>query len=173
MFNFLGKSTPAACLEDNTTWDLVSDIEKLRTHLSIDSWLVFGGSWGSTLALTYSLKHPERVDFLVLRGIFTLRRKELLWFYQEGASFLFPDYHNEFKKVIPVNEQHDLISAFYRKVTGPNKDESVKAAKAWSIYEMATSRLFVDPEYIKRAADDEKFSIQFASIETHYFVHGI
>lgn len=113
-----GKSTPMGCLEDNTTWDLVDDIEKLREHLKIDRWVVFGGSWGSTLALTYAETHPKRVKALILRGIFTLRRKELVWFYQDGASAIFPDAWDEYIAPIPEAERGDLMSAYYRRLTG-------------------------------------------------------
>jgi len=166
-----GKSTPHAELQDNTTWDLVSDIEKLRNHLSIDKWHVFGGSWGSTLALAYAETHSDRVKALILRGIFTLRRKELLFFYQEGSSLLFPDHWDNFLAPIPEVERGDLMSAYHRRLTGSNYDEKLKCAKAWTTWEMATSRLMVDPEAIKRGEADE-FALAFARIECHYFVNG-
>jgi proline iminopeptidase len=167
-----GKSEPAAELEENTTWDLVRDIEKIRELLGVDKWVVFGGSWGSTLALAYAQAHPERVKALVLRGIFTLRRKELLWFYQEGASFIFPDAFEKFKSAIPEREHGDLMSAYHRRLTGSNMEEKLKAARAWSIWEMSTSRLFVDPQTISKAEDDDDFCMKFARIESHYFVNG-
>ncbi|CAF1376106.1 unnamed protein product [Adineta ricciae] len=167
-----GNSLPNACLEENTTWDLVEDLEKLRQHFNVDKWVLFGGSWGSTLSLAYAETHPERVKALVLRGIFCCRRKEMLWFYQEGASFMFPDAWDKYLEVIPVSERGDLMSAYYRRLTGNNEEEKLKAATAWSVWEMATSRLYVDPSYIARAADDAKFAVTFARIETHYFVHG-
>lgn len=167
-----GKSTPAASLVNNTTWHLVEDIEKLRTHLSIDTWVVFGGSWGSTLSLCYAIKHPEAVKALILRGIFLLRYKELTWFYQEGASFLFPDAWDKFLAPIPPQERHHLMSAYYRRLTSDDPKVRLEAATAWSVWEMTTSRLYVDPEFIKRAEDDGIFAEQFARIEAHYFVHG-
>lgn len=121
-----GKSTPAASLEDNTTWTLVADIEALREHLKIEKWIVFGGSWGSTLALAYSQKHPERCLGLILRGIFTLRKEELLWFYQKGADMLFPDYFDAFKAVIPEAERGDMMKAYYSRLTGDNEEEKLK-----------------------------------------------
>lgn len=121
-----GKSTPHASLEENTTWDLVSDIEALREHLGIQKWIVFGGSWGSTLSLAYSQKHPDRCIGLILRGIFTLRRAELEWFYQQGADWLFPDFFEEYKKVIPEEERADMMSAYYKRLTGDNEEEKLK-----------------------------------------------
>ncbi|EGD83449.1 proline iminopeptidase [Salpingoeca rosetta] len=166
-----GRSKPHACLEDNTTWHLVADIEKLREHLGIDKWAVFGGSWGSTLALSYSQTHPDRVTALILRGIFTLRRKELLWFYQEGASHIMPDYWDEYLAPIPVEERGDLMSAYYKRLTGANTAEKLQCAKAWSTWECATAKLYVDPENVKRGSDPE-WALAFARIECHYFVNG-
>lgn len=148
-----GKSTPHASLEANTTWDLVSDIEALRKHLGVTKWIVFGGSWGSTLSLAYSQTHPENVIGLILRGIFTLRRAELEWFYQAGADWLFPDFFEEYKKVIPEEERGDMMKAYYKRLTGENEEEKFKAAAAWSRWETATSKLAVDPEYIKKSED--------------------
>lgn len=168
-----GQSTPIASLINNTTWHLVEDIEKLRQYLKIDKWqCVFGGSWGSTLALSYAETYPERCMSLALRGIFMLRKKEIDWFYQEGASFIFPDAWEKFVEPIPPVERHHLLSAYHRRLNGDNEVEKLACAKAWSIWEMTTSRLFVDPEYIKRAAEDDQFAIIFARIETHYFVNG-
>lgn len=121
-----GKSTPHACLEDNTTWDLVADIEKLRAHLGIDRWVVFGGSWGSTLSLAYSQKHPERCLGLILRGIFTLQRSELEWFYQAGADMLFPDFFDAYKAVIPEAERGDMMAAYYRRLTDDDEELRLK-----------------------------------------------
>jgi len=166
-----GQSEPKGSLENNTTWDLVADIEKIREYLKIEKWVVFGGSWGSTLALAYAEKHPERVKALVLRGIFLLRRKELLWFYQEGANFIFADAFDDYLAAIPVGERGDLMSAYYRRVTSENKEVQQKAAKAWTTWEMATSRLYVDPETVAKGEDPE-FALTFARIESHYFVHG-
>lgn len=171
-----GKSTPSGELRDNTTWHLVDDIEKLRQHLGIERWVVFGGSWGSTLSLTYAVQHPERVLGLVLRGIFLVRPREIEYFYQTGggADAVFPDLWESFVEPIPLAERRHLLSAFHRRLTDEtfSAEERLAAAKAWSCWEMATSRLYVDPEYIKRAADDAEFALKFARIETHYFSHG-
>lgn len=121
-----GKSTPHASLEDNTTWHLVSDIEKVREHLGIEKWIVFGGSWGSTLTLAYSQKHPDRCLGLIMRGIFTLRKEELQWFYQKGANFLFPDYFDGYEAVIPEAERGDMMQAYYKRLTGDDEDEKLK-----------------------------------------------
>eukprot|EP00011_Vannellida_sp_DIVA3-517-6-12_P014163 CAMPEP_0114614306 /NCGR_PEP_ID=MMETSP0168-20121206/5582_1 /TAXON_ID=95228 ORGANISM="Vannella sp., Strain DIVA3 517/6/12" /NCGR_SAMPLE_ID=MMETSP0168 /ASSEMBLY_ACC=CAM_ASM_000044 /LENGTH=320 /DNA_ID=CAMNT_0001825343 /DNA_START=34 /DNA_END=993 /DNA_ORIENTATION=- len=166
------RSKPRACLEENTTWDLVADAELIRAHLGIEKWVVFGGSWGSTLSLAYSEKHVDRVKALVLRGIFTLRREELLWFYQSGASFIYPDAFERYVAPIPEAERGDIISAFHRRLTGDNEEEQMACARAWSCWEMETSKLYVDPAYIARAADDDKFALEFARIECHYFVHA-
>ena len=166
-----GLSRPNASLEDNTTWDLVADIEKLREMLGIDKWQVFGGSWGSTLALAYAETHPQRVTELVLRGIFMLRRWELEWFYQEGASRLFPDAWEHYLAAIPPVERHDLISAFGRRLTSSDEAVRLAAAKAWSIWEGATSYLHIDPNYATSHGDPQ-FALAFARIENHYFVNG-
>ncbi|KAG0647763.1 Prolyl aminopeptidase [Hyphodiscus hymeniophilus] len=166
-----GKSTPHASLEDNTTWSLVSDIESLREHLKVEKWIVFGGSWGSTLSLAYAEKHPERCLGLILRGIFTLQRSELEWFYQKGADMLFPDYFDAYKKVIPEAERGDMMGAYYKRLTGDNEEEKLKCAGAWSTWETSTSKLIVDPEYIKKAGDP-KWALAFARIESHFFVNG-
>lgn len=166
-----GKSRPPAELRENTSQNLVADIEALRKHLGIDKWLVFGGSWGSTLSLLYAEAHPERVKALILRGIFTLRRKELVWTYQEGASNVFPDHFEEFVSVIPEVERHDMISAYHRRLTGNDKKEQLKCAKAWSRWELATSRLHIDSELLSKVDSDE-WALQFARIECNYFVNG-
>jgi len=166
-----GKSKPESELEGNTTWDLVEDIEKIRKHLQIERWHVFGGSWGSTLSLAYSQAHPKPVVSLTLRGIFTLRRSELEFFYQgPGSDNLFPDYWDEYISVIPEDERKDVIAAYYKRLTGPQPERS-KAAAAWSKWEMATSRLHVDDENIAKASDGD-FADKFARIEAHYFVNG-
>lgn len=165
-----GKSTPYAELRENTTWDLVSDIEKLRQHLNIDKWVVFGGSWGSTLALAYSETHPERCKGLILRGIFMLRQKELRWFYQEGTSYIFPDAWKKYLHPIPENERHDLISAYYKRLTSKNDKIRLEAAKAWSVWEGSTSKLFPSTETMSHFGEDE-FAEAFARIECHYFVN--
>ncbi|MGC4029740.1 MAG: prolyl aminopeptidase [Steroidobacteraceae bacterium] len=168
-----GRSTPHASLEDNTTWDLVADIERLREHLAIDRWQVFGGSWGSTLALAYAQKHPQRVTELVLRGIFLLRRSELEWFYQssEGAASLFPDLWEEYVKPIPEEERYDMMRAYYRRLTSTDANERNAAARAWSIWEGATSFLRSNPDYIAKFRAS-KYAAAFARIECHYFVNG-
>ncbi|KAL1675866.1 Alpha/Beta hydrolase protein [Schizophyllum commune] len=166
-----GKSTPHASLEENTTWDLVKDIEKLREELKIDKWHVFGGSWGSTLSLAYAQTHPERVKTLVLRGIFTLRKSELHFFYQNGASHLFPEAWDEFLAPIPEEERGDMVLAYHAQLNSVDPDVRTRAAKAWSKWEMATSRLYVSPEYIARAEADE-FALAFARIENHYFINN-
>jgi len=166
-----GRSRPHADLVENTTWDLVADIERLREHLSVDRWQVFGGSWGSTLALAYAQAHSNRVSELVLRGIFMLRRWELEWFYQEGASRLFPDAWEHYLAPIPDVERADLISAYHRRLTSEDPTIRVTAARAWSVWEAATSFLHQDPGFIdSHKADD--FALAFARIESHYFVNG-
>lgn len=166
-----GKSTPFAELEHNTTWDLVRDIEKLREMVGVERWLVFGGSWGSTLALAYAEAHPDRVSELVLRGIFTLRREELLWYYQHGASLLFPDKWERFLAPIPEEERGDLIAAYRRRLTGDDREARLRAAKAWSEWEGETITLLPDPEVSSTFYGDD-YAIAFARIENHYFVHG-
>lgn len=166
-----GRSTPHADLVDNTTWDLVADIERLREHLGITRWQVFGGSWGSTLALAYAQTHPEAATELVLRGIFMLRRWELEWFYQQGASRLFPDAWEEYLKPIPLVERADMMSAYYRRLTSDDERVRVEAARAWSVWEAATSFLRQDPGFID-AHKADAFALAFARIECHYFVNG-
>ncbi|AFY76530.1 proline iminopeptidase [Pleurocapsa sp. PCC 7327] len=166
-----GKSTPHAELQENTTWDLVGDIDKLREHLGIEKWVVFGGSWGSTLSLAYSQTHPQRCQGLILRGIFLLRKKELLWFYQEGASNIFPDAWEEYLKPIPPEERGDLISAYYKRLTSEDKEIRLQAARAWSIWEASTSKLFQSEDLIQKFGENQ-FADAFARIECHYFVNG-
>jgi proline iminopeptidase len=165
-----GRSTPHAALEGNTTWDLVADLEKLREHLSVERWLVYGGSWGSTLGLAYAETHPERVSEIVLRGIFLLRRAELLWFYQEGASWIFPDFFERYRDFIPEAERSDFMSAYYARLTSADPDLRLAAARVWSQWEAATSRLFVDPDLVAKF-DDPDTALAFARIEAHYFVN--
>jgi proline iminopeptidase len=167
-----GKSTPTAELRENTTWDLVADIEQLREHLNIDAWQVFGGSWGSTLALIYAITHPIRVKALTLRGIFLCRPKELQWFYQDGASRIFPDLWEGFLAPIPQDEREDLMTAYYKRLTSDDKAIQLEAAKAWSIWEAGTCKLIYDPKQTKSAGEDE-FATAFARIECHYFVNNI
>ncbi len=165
-----GKSKPFAEIEENTTWDLVEDIEKLRVHLGIEKWSVFGGSWGSTLSLTYAQTHPESVDALFLRGIFMLRKKEIDWFYQEGASKIFPDAWEKYIAPIPAEERGDFVKAFYKRLTSENKDIRSEAAKAWSVWEASTSKLIQSSELMDSFAGDE-FADAFARIECHYFTN--
>ena len=166
-----GRSTPHAELTDNTTWALVEDMEALRRRLGVERWQVFGGSWGSTLALAYAQTHPERVSELVLRGIFTLRREELTWFYQEGASWIFPDAWEDYLAPIPVAERGDLIAAYYKRLTGPDEDEKLRAAKAWSVWEGGAVSLIPSEERMQSFSSDA-FAVAFARIESHYFVNG-
>ncbi len=166
-----GRSTPHAELRENTTWHLVADIERLREHLGIERWQVFGGSWGSTLALAYAETHPKRITELVLRGIFLLRRWELEWFYQSGCDKLFPDVWEQYLAPIPVTERGDLMRAYHRRLTHPDPAVQIAAARAWSIWEGATSFLHAQPAYVAACAED-LFALAFARIECHYFVHG-
>ncbi len=167
-----GASRPHAELRENTTWDLVSDIEALRTLLGIDRWLVFGGSWGSTLALAYGQRHPERVTELVLRGIFLLRRSELAWFYQDplGAGSIFPDLWEQYVAVIPASERHDMMQAYYRRLTSQDEATRAAAARAWATWEGATSYLRLNANYVAKFANPE-YAAAFARIEAHYFVN--
>lgn len=166
-----GKSTPRAELRENTTWHLVEDMEKLRRHLGVERWQVFGGSWGSTLALAYAQTHPDRVTELVLRGIFTLRRAEIRWFYQEGAHWIWPDAWEHYLRPIPPSERGDMVSAYYRILTGTDQARMLAAAKAWSAWEGGTVSLVPSSERIASFTGDE-FAISFARIESHYFVNG-
>jgi len=165
-----GRSTPHASLDANTTWHLVCDIERLREMAGVECWLVFGGSWGSTLALAYAQTQPSRVSELVLRGIFTLRREELLWFYQEGASWLFPDEWEHFIAPIAAADRHDLMGAYRRLLTGPDDALRTRAAVAWSQWEGRTITLVPDPNF-DRSHSNAHFALAFSRIENHYFVH--
>jgi proline iminopeptidase len=165
-----GRSRPHASLEANTTWHLVADIERLRTHLGIERWLVFGGSWGSTLALAYAQTHPIAVSELVLRGIFLLRKLELDWFYQSGASLVFPEQWERFVAPIPQAERGDLLGAYHRRLLGDDPREQLAAARAWSIWEGATSSLWPNPAR-EAQYGDARFALAFARIEAHYFVN--
>jgi proline iminopeptidase len=169
-----GRSRPYASLVDNTTWHLVLDIESVRELLGIDRWLVFGGSWGSTLALAYAQAHPERVTELVLRGIFLLRRWELEWFYQNpgGAAALYPDLWEHFIAPIPPQERHDMVRAYYRRLTGTDPKELAQAATAWAVWEGATSFLRQNPDYVSKFSTDTEYAAAFARIECHYFING-
>ncbi|WP_454688322.1 prolyl aminopeptidase [Achromobacter aloeverae] len=167
-----GRSHPHASLENNTTWHLVEDIERLRKEvMGVDKWLVFGGSWGSTLALAYGQTHPERVSALIVRGIFTIRKSEIDWFYQEGASHLFPDLWEDYLAVIPPEERHDLVAAYHRRLTGADEAERLRAAKAWSKWEDSTITMMPSPRHQQSHAADLA-ALAFARIENHYFTHA-
>ncbi|NJN71703.1 MAG: prolyl aminopeptidase [Limnothrix sp. RL_2_0] len=165
-----GKSMPKAELRENTTWDLVADIEKIREHLHIDTWFVFGGSWGSTLSLAYSQTHPERCLGLILRGIFMLRDKEIQWFYQYGASEIFPDAWQAYLKPIPPEERGDLVQAYHKRLTSDDRSVRLEAAKAWAVWEGSTSKL-VPSSASKTGFARPDFAEAFARIECHYFVN--
>ena len=165
-----GKSTPHASLVDNTTWHLVDDIEVIRAELGIDRWLVFGGSWGSTLALAYAQRHPSRVTELVLRGVFLVRPSEVAWFYQRGASALFPDAWEAYVDPIPPEERSDLVRAFHARLTSQDAAVRLRAARAWSVWEGSTSCFVPNRSLIDKTAQDE-FAVAFARIECHYFLH--
>ena len=166
-----GRSTPHAELRENTTWDLVADMEKIRELLGIERWVVFGGSWGSTLALSYAVTHPQRCLGLVLRGIFLLRRAEIDWFYQEGASWIYPDAWEHYVSAIPPAERGDFVRAYHRRLTSEDPAVRRAAAKAWSIWEGATSKLFPSTDLVARFGED-RFAEAFARIECHYFVNA-
>lgn len=165
-----GRSTPHASLESNTTWDLVADMERIREHLGIGKWVLFGGSWGSTLALAYAERHPERVAGLVLRGVFLCRPWEIGWFYQEGANRLFPDLWQDFIAPIPVEERHDLLRAHYRRLTGGDEVARMHSAKAWSLWEGRTATLRPNKAVVDHFGDPH-VALALARIEAHYFYH--
>lgn len=164
-----GKSTPHASLEQNTSWDLVDDLEIIRQHCQVDEWLVCGGSWGSTLALLYAQKYPEPVTGLILRGLFTCRKKEKDWLYIKGASELFPDYFKEFTDFIPKSQQHNLVESYYMKMTSDNKQEQIKAARAWCKWEMEILSLLKDENLYDELTDD--LCLAMGSIGSYYFVN--
>ena len=166
-----GKSKPHAELEENSTWDLVHDIELIRKHLGIRSWIVFGGSWGSTLALAYAVKNPNRVKGLILRGIFLCRPEEIRWLYQEGTSFLFPDQWEDYLAPIPPGERSNMVQAYHKILTGKDEAAKLKAAQAWSKWEGATSALLPKADLVE-AFDEAKHALEFARIENHYFVNN-
>ncbi len=166
-----GKSTPHASLDDNTTWHLVADMEALRTHLGIERWQVFGGSWGSTLALAYAQKYPKVCTELVLRGIFLLRKREIDWFYQSGASAIFADAWEDYLEPIPEAERGDLLHAYYKRLVSDDRNERIRAAKAWSVWEARTSFLVQNEELVAKN-DESDYALAFARIECHYFVNG-
>ena len=165
-----GRSRPSASLIENTTWHLVADIERLRKHLGIERWLVFGGSWGSTLALAYAEAHPERVTELVLRGIFLLRYSEIRWLYQHGASEIFPDCWEAYRDVIPLDERDDYLRAYHQRLTGTDQRAALEAARAWSVWEASTSFLHSNLDNIRKWSEDQ-FALAVARIECHYFVN--
>ena len=165
-----GRSKPHGCLKNNTTWDLVSDIENLRNKLGIEKWLVFGGSWGSTLSLAYAQAHPESVSEIVLRGIFLLRKEELHWFYQDGASRIFPEAWSGFLEIIDEDKRDNLMSAYHKIFTSDDKQKRLIAAIAWSRWEAATSSLSYKPSLVEEFSDPE-FALAFALIENHYFIN--
>ncbi len=166
-----GQSLPYAELSENTTWDLVDDMEFLREHCQVSQWQVFGGSWGTTLALAYAISHSERVSSLILRGIFLGRPRDIHWLYQEGASNIFPEAHQVFREHIPPAEQHNLIEAYYQRLTSEHEGIRVPAAQIWSIWEAAISKLIPDAAIIE-AFENPDFAVAFARIECHYFVHN-
>jgi proline iminopeptidase len=166
-----GRSTPHASLQENTTWDLVADMERLREELEVQRWQLLGGSWGSTLSLAYGQTHPERVTELILRGIFTLRRAELEWFYQEGCSWIYPDAFEDYLAPIPESERGDMIAAYYTRLTHPDRAVQVAAARAWSVWEGSTLSLLPDAERV-RVFSGEDYALAFARIECHYFVNS-
>ena len=166
-----GRSTPHACLDANTTWHLVADIETLRQLFGIEKWLVFGGSWGSTLALAYAETHPQRVSELIVRGIFCVRRAELFWYYQEGASMIFPDQWEKFLAPIPQDERYDLMAAYRRRLIGDDEAVKLQAAQAWSTWEGSTIALLPSDDLID-AHHAARYALAFARIENHYFTHA-
>ncbi|XP_071958543.1 probable proline iminopeptidase [Antedon mediterranea] len=165
-----GKSTPEAELKNNTTWDLVEDIETLRKHLGVDKWLLFGGSWGSSLCLAYGQVYPDTVKGFILRGIFTLRKQELDWLYQDGACYVFPDFYKDFIAPIPENERGEILQAYYRRLTGDNEEEKHRCAKEYSRWECRTSKLVPDKESID-ILENKVWTLQISRIECHYFVN--
>ena len=165
-----GRSKPHTCLEDNSTWHLIEDIESIREKLKINKWLVFGGSWGSTLAIAYAQKHPENVSQMVLRGIFMLRQKELEWFYQYGASEVYPEAWQGFLKEIPEGQRDNLIEAYRKIFYGDDKEKKLSAAKAWSKWEASCSFINYNPDAVRESINAE-FALAFALIENHYFVN--
>ncbi len=168
-----GRSIPHASLDDNTTWHLVQDIERMREHFGVDQWLVFGGSWGSTLALAYAETHPERVSGLVLRGIFLGRQNETRWFYEEGqgASAIFPDIWEQYVALIPESERGDIISAYYRRLTSDDAAVQMEAARLWSLWEASALKLIPDPKLIDEFTEPDT-AIAIARIECHYFINN-
>lgn len=166
-----GRSTPHASLENNTTQHLIADMELIREHLNVEEWLLFGGSWGSTLSLLYAQAYPEKVSGLILRGIFLARKRDIDWFYQEGASYIFPDYWQDYLHPIPQAEQNQLLEAYYKRLTSSNELQRMAAAKAWSIWEGRCSTLDPNPNLVEHFADPH-IALAMARIEAHYFMHN-
>jgi proline iminopeptidase len=168
-----GRSIPHASLDDNTTWHLVEDIERVREHFGVEQWLVFGGSWGSTLALAYAETHPERVRGLVLRGIFLCRPKEIRWFYEDsqGASAIFPETWEQYKQLIPEAECNDMIGAYYRRLTSDDASVRQEAARRWSLWEASALKLLPDQHLIDEFTEPD-MAIALARIECHYFINN-
>ena len=166
-----GRSTPHACLEENTTQDLVNDIEQLRNHLEVDKWVVFGGSWGSTLALAYAQQHPQFVLGLVLRGVFLCRPRDIHWFYQQGASAIFPELWQDYISVIPIQERTNMVQAYYQRLTSEDLQIQLQAAREWSLWEGRTSTLH-QKKMVTDHFGDEQVALSLARIECHYFMHN-
>jgi len=166
-----GRSRPNASLDDNTTWTLIDDIERLRVSRGVEKWTVFGGSWGATLALAYAIKHPDRVEALILRGVFLLTQRELNWFYQDGCSMLFPDAWERFVRPIPLDERSDMVGAYHKRLTDPDRQVRAEAASAWSQWEGDTISIR-GPEARPPKFNEIDFAIAFARIECHYFHNG-
>ncbi len=166
-----GKSLPHSELKENNTWNLVEDIEKIREYLKIKSWFVFGGSWGSTLSLSYAISHPEKCLGLILRGIFLLRKFEINWFYQEGCSMIYPDAWENYSSIIPEKEKNNFVKAYYKRLTSKDKKIRLKAAKAWSKWEASTSKLIYNQKSLHHF-DNDQVADAFARIECHYFINN-
>uniref|UniRef100_M4BGJ0 Proline iminopeptidase n=1 Tax=Hyaloperonospora arabidopsidis (strain Emoy2) TaxID=559515 RepID=M4BGJ0_HYAAE len=166
-----GRSQPHASLEENTTWHLVEDMEKLRCQLNIDKWQVFGGSWGSTLSIAYAITHPTQVTELVLRGIFHLRKQEIDFYYQSGANFIYPDRWEAYRDAIPEGERGDFVLAYHKRLTSDDPNVRIPAALAWTTWEKTTSNLIPPADAGDKSMDEEKFAEAFARIENHYFVN--
>jgi len=165
-----GQSTPHAELQGNNTDNLIQDIEKIRQHLQVDQWLLFGGSWGSTLSLLYAQAYPEQVLGMILRGIFLCRDQDIQWFYQQGASAIFPDYWQDYEKIIPENERQDMLSAYYKRLTSDNEIARMSAAKAWSVWEGRCSTLDPNADVVEHFGDPH-IALAMARIEAHYFIN--
>lgn len=166
-----GRSTPHAALADNTTAHLIADMEQIRLHLKVEKWLLFGGSWGSTLSLAYAQAHPQRVSGLILRGIFLCRRQDIQWFYQQGANRIFPDFWQEYLQPIPEEEQDDLVAAYYKRLTSDNEIARMSAAKAWTAWEARCSTLDPNSSLLEHYKEPH-VALAMARIEAHYFQHG-